>query len=178
MTDETAPFWKQITGAALAQGDLLPKCLVPQFEPEYGTGDAEAIQDVQTGDIDLIIVTQSCDLENDRVVLVALCPIHTLDVFEETNPHFKQKGRWEEVRKGRREGLHLLGSPEEPENNRKSLVVDFGQIFSLPPQYLRHRAEQLGGRWRLSSPYLEHFSQAFARYFMRVGLPSPIPPFK
>jgi hypothetical protein len=27
------------------------------------------------------------------------------------------------------------------------------------------------------SPYLEHFSQAFARFFMRVGLPSTIPGF-
>jgi hypothetical protein len=171
------PFWKQIAGAVLAQGDLLPKCLVPQFEPDYGTGDAEAIQDVPTGDADLIIVTQSCDLVNDKVVLVALCPIHTLEAFEETNQKFN-RSRWEEVRKGRVPGLHLLGSPEEPENNRKALVVDFGQIFSLPPTYLRHRAEQLGDRWRLASPYLEHFSQAFARYFMRVGLPSPIPPFK
>jgi len=29
----------------------------------------------------------------------------------------------------------------------------------------------------LRSPYLEHFSQAFARFFMRVGLPTAIPPF-
>ncbi|MEZ2279409.1 MAG: hypothetical protein ACBR12_21120, partial [Microcoleus sp.] len=35
----------------------------------------------------------------------------------------------------------------------------------------------LNDRWRLKSPYLEHFSQAFARLFMRVGLPSAIPPF-
>jgi hypothetical protein len=26
-------------------------------------------------------------------------------------------------------------------------------------------------------PYREHLSQAFARYFMRVGLPSDIPSF-
>lgn len=173
------PFWKQIADQALAQGDLLPKCLVPLFEPDYGTGGGEAVQEVPTGNVDLIIVTQSCDLVNEKVALVALCPIHTLDDFEVTNPQFKQRNsRWEEVRKGRVAGLHLLGSPEEPENNRKALVVDFGQIFSLPPKYLRRRAEQLGSRWRLASPYLEHFSQAFARYFMRVGLPSAIPPFK
>ena len=126
--------------------------------------------------MDLIVVTQSCDLVNDKVVLVALCPIHTLGEFEKSNPRFKSN--WENVRRGRVEGLHMLGSPEEPDNNQKARVVDFRQIFSLPPKYLRGRAEQLGARWRLSSPYLEHFSQAFARYFMRVGLPSPIQPFK
>jgi hypothetical protein len=171
------PFWKQITGTELAQGDLLPQCLVPQFEPEYGSDDAHAVQEVLTGDANLIIVTQSCDLVNDKVVLAALCPIHTLEDFEKTNPRFKQKGQWETVRRGRVEGLHMLASPEEPESNQKALVVDFRQIFSLPPKYLRRRAEQLGARWRLASPYLEHFSQAFARHFMRVGLPSAIPPF-
>jgi hypothetical protein len=58
------------------------------------------------------------------------------------------------------------------------LVVDFRQIISLPFAYLSRHAEQLGPRWRLQSPYLEHFSQAFARFFMRVGLPSALPPFR
>lgn len=79
--------------------------------------------------------------------------------------------------KGRTEGLHLLASPENPENNREALVVDLRQIYTLPYEYLLKHATDLGSRWRLKSPYLEHFSQAFARLFMRVGLPSSIPPF-
>jgi hypothetical protein len=67
------------------------------------------------------------------------------------------------------EGLHLLASPTEPANNRGALVVDFREIYSLPFDDLVSRAPQFGPRWRL--PYLEHFSQAFARFFMRVGLP-------
>ena len=76
------------------------------------------------------------------------------------------------------DGLHLLASPEEPRNNRQALVVDFRQIFSLPVAYLKRHADQVSHRWRLQSPYLEHFSQAFARFFMRVGLPVDLPPFK
>jgi hypothetical protein len=171
------PFWHQISEVGLAQGDLLPSCLVPHFAPDFGAGDPEAVQEVPTAAADLIIVTQTCDLVNNKVSLVALCPIHTLAAFEEQNTGYN-KGKWEEVRKGRTPGLHLLASPEDPEDNKKALVVDFGEIFSLPPEYLRRRAEQVGARWRLSSPFLEHFSQAFARYFMRVGLPSSIPPYK
>jgi hypothetical protein len=59
----------------------------------------------------------------------------------------------------------------------QALVVDFREIYSLPFDYLAERTNLLGRRWRLRSPYLEHFSQAFARFFMRVGLPSTIPPF-
>lgn len=50
-------------------------------------------------------------------------------------------------------------------------------IVTLPYEYVLKHASNLNDRWRLKSPYLEHFSQAFARLFMRVGLPSAIPPF-
>lgn len=165
-------------GPTLAQGDLLTDCLVPQFEADFGSAGEGATEPLSVGYQTLIIVTQSCDLENSKVELVAMCPAHTLDEFETQNPKFKTKGQWELVRKGRQEGLHLLGNPDDAENNRGSLVVDFGQIFSLPPAYLEKKAKAAGERLRLDSPYLEHFSQAFARYFMRVGLPSQIPPFK
>ena len=67
---------------------------------------------------------------------------------------------------------------DDPADNGICLVADFREIYSLPIAYLRERATQLGRRWRLQSPYLEHFSQGFARFFMRVGLPSSIPAFR
>lgn len=170
------PFWSKVRDQALAQGDYLPDCLIPIFNPDFGTPGSS--EEVAVAETDLIIVTQSCDLVQGKISLVALCPIYALQEFEEINPRFKKKGMWEEVRKGRIQGLHLLASPHNPENNRGALVADFGQIFSLPFDYLTKRTESLGERWRLDSPFLEHFSQAFARFFMRVGLPSSIPPFK
>ena len=170
------PFWTKTEGNILAQGDLLSRCHVPAFGEDFGIEGADT--DIPVREADLIVVTQSCDLQNEKVALVALCPIHTLDAFEQSNPKFKIGNRWEAVRKGLQAGLHLLASPEAPENNRAALVVDFGEIHSLPPSYVKKHAAQLGARWRLESPFLEHFSQALARYFMRVGLPSSIPPFK
>jgi hypothetical protein len=171
----TKPFWIQVNERSLAQGDLLKDCLVPMFSPNFGDHEPE---EVPVSAVDLIVVTQSCDLENQKVDLVALCPIHSLRDFADQNPQFKKKGEWETVRKGRVPGLHLLASFDNPDDNQGALVVDFGQIFSLPFTYLLKRTTDLGNRWRLESPFLEHFSQAFARYFMRVGLPSSIPPFK
>jgi hypothetical protein len=72
----------------------------------------------------------------------------------------------------------MLSAFVAADENRNSLVVDFRQIFSLPVAYLRKHAAGLDPRWRLESPYREHFSQAFARFFMRVGLPTAIPTFK
>lgn len=167
-------FWIKVQGEALAQGDFLPECLVPEFRPGFG---AEH-NTVPVRKYDLIIITQSCDLENRKVKLVACSPIYSLASFESVNPEFAKKGRWEEVRKGRLESLHMLGATEHPDENREAFVVDFREIYSLPADYLADHADQLGSRWRLQAPYLEHFSQAFARFFMRVGLPSGIPPFK
>jgi hypothetical protein len=72
----------------------------------------------------------------------------------------------------------LLASPTVPDDNRQALVVDFREIYSLPHDYLADHAKRLGPHWRLKSPFPEHFSQAFARFFMRVGLPSTIPEFR
>lgn len=175
------PFWVQIDEVTLRQGDYLPGCLVPipVFDPTtFGQKDKKTPDvEIDVKEFDLIVVTQSCDLDNKKVTQVILCPIFPILEYEEANPAFAKKGRWNEVLKGRAEGLHLLASPETPDNNREALVVDLRQIYALPYEYLLKHAIELGSRWRLKSPYLEHFSQAFARLFMRVGLPSSIPPF-
>lgn len=175
MTTQAA-YWQGVSGEKVLQGDWLPGCRIPVFQPK---GDGTDLDDnVTLAMSDLIVVTQSCDLEQSKVRLVALGPIYSLPEFEEINEAFTRRGRWEEVRKGRFEGLHMLASPTEPTNNRKALVVDFRMIVSLPIEYVRGHADHLGSRWRLDSPFLEHFSQAFARFFMRVGLPAAIPEFK
>lgn len=169
-------FWDEVDEPTLRQGDYLLGCFVPVFGPSFAEN--SEIQDVQVNEFDLIIVTQSCDLENKKARLVAMIPISPISEFEKINPAFAKKGRWNEVLKGRVEGLHLLASPIDPANNREALVVDFREIYSLPYDYLVNHATELGLRWRLKSLFLEHFSQTFARFFMRVGLPSTIPDFK
>lgn len=173
----TGDFWASTAGPALAQGDFLRDCLVPVFGSDVSPGE-QAEAEVVVWQADLIVVTQSCDLENKKAQFVALCPIYSLQEFAKTNSRFAKKHEWEEVRKGRHEGLHMLASPINPANNMDALIVDFRQIYSLPFSTLTDHAAGQGDRWRLQSPYLEHFSQAFARFFMRVGLPSAIPQFK
>src|SRR5262249_23356500 len=80
-------YWIQVRGSSLAQGDYLPGCLVPEFHPDFGSGRGEEM--VKVAKQDLIIVTQSCDLENQKVAFAALCPIYGLSKFEEINPHFR-----------------------------------------------------------------------------------------
>lgn len=176
MADTGCVWWSQIDGTELFQGDFLPRCRVPFFGPDYGT--TRETEVVQLKEYDCIVLTQSCDLEQGKAPLVALCQLYPISAFEQFNASFQEKGAWERVRTGRVEGLHLVASMDDPENNRACFVANFREIYSLPIAYLQKHAKNLDGRWRLQSPYLEHFSQAFARFFMRVGLPSAIPSFK
>lgn len=177
------PFWTSIDEPLLRQGDLLPGCSIPEFPPDFDV-DASTTLLVQVDRADLIVIAQSCDLAHGGLSLVAMCPVWSIPAFEAAQAiHGRARSAtawrdfWNNVRKGRSPTLHLLASPTEPADARSALVVDFRAIYSLPFGYLTRHAGQVGDRWRLRSPYLEHFSQAFARSFMRVGLPSSVPEF-
>jgi hypothetical protein len=169
-------FWISYRGEDLEQGDHLPGCWVPMVGADFDP--AILASEISVGRADLIIVTQSCDLANDKIQLAALCPVADLKTWEQLNPDYAKRGFWESVRQGRREGLHMLSAFTDDGESVRALVADFRQIFSLPVSYLRKHTSGLGTRWRLQSPYREHFSQSFARFFMRVGLPAAIPAFK
>jgi hypothetical protein len=169
-------FWHPYQGEQLEQGDFLPECWIPVIGADFGPAVVEP--EISVGRSNLIIVTQSCDLANEKIQHAALCPIAALETWERINSDYAKRGFWEGVRQGRREGLHMLSAFVDASDSRNALVVDFRQIFSLPVAYLRRHSASLGPRWRLQSPFREHFSQAFARFFMRVGLPAAIPAFK
>jgi hypothetical protein len=52
--------------------------------------------------------------------------------------------------------------------------VDFKNVYGIHFDFLLDLIRQPSPRIRLLPPYREHLSQAFARYFMRVGLPLDI----
>ena len=158
----------------LHQGDLLVDIKIPVFKALLDLqNDPNPEIPVDLGT--LIVMTQSCDLVNRKAPMVACCPVHTLEEFESFNERFK--GEWENVRRGKIAGLHLLPG-SDLQKNRTCLVVDFRVIHSLSIEHVVEFIKDSQRHPRLQSPYLEHMSQAFARLFMRVGLPVDIPPFK
>jgi len=163
--------WCQVQGSELHQGDFLPEIHVPLFRSPFVDGEVgdevEASTEVQSKDV--IIVTQTCDLVNEKIRFVALCPVETVQAMETQQPKFAK--RWNEVRIGRHEGLHMLGPLSPDENHKNGLIVDFREIISLPTGYVQKHAIACGERFRLLSPFLEHFSQAFGKFYMRVALP-------
>jgi hypothetical protein len=97
---------------------------------------------------------------------------------ELTSGHLSTPRGLEDARRGNLPGYHLLAECHLPGMTRELRIVDFRRVYSLPLTFVRQVAARGGERLRLLPPYREHLSQAFARYFMRVGLPQDIPPFR
>lgn len=182
---EAPPWWERGQGRVLKQGDYLPRVFVAIPPVSFPSDTQENTDEVPYVQEDLIVLTQSCDLigqagRDPRAVFVTLCPVYSVEAYEAAQSWFRSKDGKNSALAGRREGIYVLASPIDPKANRGALIVDFYQVFSLPRVALEDYTGSLGTRWRLLSPYLEHLSQAFGHFFMRVGLPdgSDIPKFE
>ena len=173
------PWFTLVEGDQMEQGDILESC--PVFSPPNELAEHDLEPDARVpfdcDRPDVIVMSQSCDLEKGRekVEEVLFCGVWQLSDFTEGT--FSKLDDWENARRGRFPAYHVLAGCELPGNKREPRVVDFRRVYSLPLGFVRTRAAA-ASRIRLMPPYREHLSQAFARFFMRVGLPSDIPSFR
>lgn len=156
------------------QGDFILRCQI--FQPKV-----EAIKNgekipVTAKEYDVIILSQSCDLISEKIKLVLVCPFYTLTELGETDSNYKSPAKKNALKNGFVVGMHLLEKCDI-NNCNDYLVVDFKSTYAVPLEFLKNIISDRGDRIRLMPPYREHLSQAFARFFMRVGLPMDIPNF-
>jgi hypothetical protein len=168
----------------LSQGDLIVDCPIPlpsygvyqelkQIETKFGqTTDIEEPVDIQQANI--IIMTQAFDIEQDKVDSLIVCPVWTLSELAEADQYFNSSKAREQLRQGKEPAWHLINEYQSKNIELPLSVVEFHRLYALPKEYVRAVAENAVSRLRLLPPYREHLSQAFARYFMRVGLPIDI----
>lgn len=183
--------------APLMQGDLIENCpvlvfdQVPELENIHGSEALVEALDAAHGVqmVRAIVMTQSCDLLHGHVRNIILCPTYHIEDYKRLweehqkgrrqNPSSSSWGRHtKEIKDGKIWNLTMLQERNAPRDGMLSIpyqVVDFHEIFSLPVDFLT-RWVRAGGVTRLclAPPYREHLSQAFARFFMRVGLPEDI----
>ncbi len=173
---ENYPWYIIVEGSDLRQGDLLDRCpvLIPSAKLLETSEGNEYELDGYIQEFDVIVMSQSCDLEQEKLDLVLVCPHWSLSEFAQQNDYFKSRKGKEELRRGNIPGYHVLRGCDMEGWNMGTRVVDFRNVYSLPYPFLKSLATKREQRLRLLPPYREHLSQAFARFFMRVGLPVPI----
>ena len=125
---------------------------------------------------DWYCVVSGPELEQGDILLD--CPVYSKTELNESRPFHSNDG-WEEARKGKYPGYHVLNKCEIRGHELDFMIVDLRRIFTLSIAAVREFAAAGGkSRIRLLPPYREHLAQAFARFFMRIGLPVDIPRFK
>ena len=174
------PWYSLVNNDELEQGDILESCPIFSSPSNLTLNNIENVE-FELEERDIIIMSQSCDLVKDyeKVEEVLFCTIWNQSELEKLpgGESSVQKGM-EQVRKGRLTGLHIINKCTLSGAERDFRIVDFRRTCALPLDFCREFAKKSPNRIRLLPPYREHLSQAFARFFMRVGLPTDIPPFK
>lgn len=171
------PWYEIVKDKGLEQGDFFFSCQIPAFLP--GTTGVDEPDDFEIGvqERDIIVVTQSCDLQASKVENVLVCPVGPINLLEREG-YFRSSQGKEEIRRGNVPGLHMIAGCNLEGFISPIRIVYFRQALSLPFHQVSKLAEITTPRLRLLPPYREHLSQAFARFIMRVGLPVDIPNFR
>ncbi len=192
-------WWEEVEAAApLIQGDIIEGCPVAVFNDQLAFNENDNLQALLAtlrGGVGIetnraIVMTQACDLEQKKVRNAILCPAYTLSEFrsdweedwEAKKGAAPKEGDWKGYINGIKVGriwnctlLRKRTAGEGVQVTTETTVVDFHEVFSLPVHFLELWLSKGGNRrLRLLPPYREHLSQAFARFFMRVGLPVDI----
>lgn len=164
-------------GMAIEQGDILFDC------PYYDVLSDGINEEIQTKVVEynVVIVTQSCDIVNNKVDKIFVAPwTYISEVISKRSEFLKRpmstkekNSLFKHLATGVMSSHHILDKDIE-----KGLsdypMIDFSNAFTISQKTLKSTIAKRGYVIRLISPYKEHLSQAFARFFMRVGLPSSL----
>jgi hypothetical protein len=169
-------WYKNIQEVELQQGDFILDCPIVVPPKTLKQGD---ISDIEIKLMDIVILTQSCDLVQNKIEIVLVCPYYPLQYYISQMPASVTSGKGkqkciDDLRKGNVNGYHLLNKNADLSDPADYLVVDFKNVYGIQFTALLDIVTERNKRTRLLPPYREHLSQAFARYFMRVGLPQDI----
>lgn len=165
-------WYAQVDSTEIEQGDILLDIEIPV--PREPTAEGVPV-DYETRD--LIVMTQSCDIPKSSCSHIILCPVWSISAVAQLNSWFGSNPGKESIRQGRVIGYHMLNECGIEGLNRELSVVQFERIIEQPKDVIQSFVASKGNRIRLLPPYREHLAQAFARFFMRVGLPIDIPKF-
>jgi len=162
--------------SSIEQGDILEGCnvIIPNeqhYQALLESKEHETPLDVIA--INAIVLSQSCDIQNEKIDSIIVSPIWSLRKFIEKGDYFKSTAAREDLRQGKFPEYHLLQKFETDALPNDFYFVDFQRIYSVPKKFLQALVSSKPHK-RLLPPYREHLSQSFARYFMRVGLPVDI----
>jgi hypothetical protein len=172
-------FGQHLKRDGLEQGLILPDFPIPDYsQVDYKAlaSDEDVALPISITKADLIIMTQACDLKNDKVKYVTLCPIYSLNEYLIDNKLSKQESNSliASLNSNQTINLRMLNRPDiNPYGGAfdDHLLVKFDELVVFPVGLVKQALQYQGRMIKLLPPYREALSQAFGIFFMRVGDP-------
>jgi hypothetical protein len=150
----------------LLQGTLLQSVRVFEESADSTEDDLS----VKTEIVDLIVLTQSCDIGKDSQPHLLTAEVQPYSQMLE------DRAGTDSTSAGYRKYLvrntatsDMLLPPCEALSIADYQIVNFREVHTV----LHKRVQRAEGYICLASPFREHLSQMFASFLMRVGLPTP-----
>ncbi len=160
------PWYELVSDSrSLEQGDILENFTVSVPHPSSG----EVVEEYYT----LILMTQTCDIV-DGISHLIFCPVWSQAQLAEGMPTFNKPATLGNLKKGYMVGFYPINKSEIASFQRPWRIVQFQRIIELERDSVQNNPQLLLPRLRLLPPYRESIAQAFAKFFMRVGLPIPV----
>ncbi|WP_153001888.1 hypothetical protein [Curtobacterium oceanosedimentum] len=160
--------------SALTQGSIIPtmQMFVEGVDPAPAASDGAQEPVFETIDASVVVLTQACDIPKAAQTTILVAEVLTYPELVKANSGYGSTRVKDSLAEGTQQALFLL-PPSEVTSGEWS-VVDFRSLFVVA----KERVLAADSTTSLASPYREHLPQAFARFMMRVGLPSTLHEFK
>ena len=152
---------------------------ISQLRIRFPIHDAEA--DTVFMPYDVIVLTHTCDLANNKIDRVYLCPVYTLDEYFAANPSLTEseksvRAAYERLKQGQITNMFLTNPCDTLAGGHlreKYLIAYFHKTVIVSAEYVDAflRKSRRKNFPALAPPYREALAQHYGRYFMRVGNP-------
>lgn len=150
----------------LSQGDILDDCALLLWE--IRSSDTGAEPEPATIGARVVVLTQACDLAQEKATRVLVAVVHGA-------PHLVERGIVtarivrDQIRTHRVYGWYFL--PRGPAMEES--IVDLRNLHTIPRIMLEQLIRAGKRVCRIASPYREHLAQHFSTTYSRIGLPEP-----
>lgn len=170
---QNGSWYQVVNGDALEQGDILTGIITPR-----AVIDTSGQGLIRVGVGSYVVLSQTCDLENDKVQEVLLANVISYQQLAHEVGDIARSTKFREALiQGSDIAYFLLHEFLGPPTLEWS-VVNFHQLRLADTIYCRRQAASLGPRLRMVPPYKENLAQCFGRYMMRVALPQTAHAFR
>jgi hypothetical protein len=148
-TNSAGSYWYEVvSGPKLEQGDVLTNILAPRaVQDDTALGGFR----VRPGRGDYVVLSQTCDLENEKLQEVLLADVRDYQSATYSNDRARSKAFRKALVQGTDWAYLLLpefqGSPKFPWS-----IVNFHYLFLVDVGSCAKQAERLGSRLRKHSP--------------------------